>query len=411
MCCPSFMLRIGDIHITSGYKDRIIDELRRVVTDADEESVVFLGDYVYHFSYDRKALLAFVDLLMELQREGRVVYVLAGNHDWLQGHFVYQEAQRVVESLGGDQIYFITEPMWKEIDGQWVLFLPWNPSLRDNRVNSDSSVKGVNSAYVNMTKSSHKWEQLSGHVNLILGEMLAKRPTEEDVILAHHYYVANTQFPGQKWRFGYKSVALDPVWCDRDDMLMISGHIHKPFVRKNYLCLGSVWATHPQEYNQTKVVLRYYDGVGRLMPMEVNYYASIVAEEWKIVTSLMIDDVQEKARKEAQSLMTGGKWTIETEDLVSVPMEQVSLQLQVDQRSYQSMDERVEESLQQTVCDIQLQTKRKSYEDLVSDLIISYEELQESYVQWKTILETYVTNKYPEEKEEYVQLLQESSIL
>ena len=125
-----FMLRIGDIHITSGYKDRIIDELRRVVADAGEESVVFLGDYVYHFSYDRRALLAFVDLLMELQCEGRVVYVLAGNHDWLQGHFVYQEAQRVVESLGGDSIHFITEPVWKEIDGEWILFLPYNYGLK-----------------------------------------------------------------------------------------------------------------------------------------------------------------------------------------------------------------------------------------------------------------------------------------
>ncbi len=124
------MLWIGDIHITSGQKDHILAELRRIVTDADEGSVCFLGDYVYHFSYDRKALLGFVDFLMELQREGREVYVLAGNHDWLQGHFVYQEAQSVVKSLGGAGIHFITEPEWKEVDGQWVLFFPWNPSLR-----------------------------------------------------------------------------------------------------------------------------------------------------------------------------------------------------------------------------------------------------------------------------------------
>ncbi|USN57233.1 MAG: hypothetical protein H6766_01945 [Candidatus Peribacteria bacterium] len=122
----------------------------------------------------------------------------------------------------------------------------------------------------------------------------------------------------------------------------------------------------------------------------------------------MIDQVQEKAREETKKLMTGGQRKIGAGDWVSVPMEQVALQLQVEQRSYQSMDERVEESLQQTVRDIQLQTVRKSYEELVSDLIISHEELQESYVQRKTILETYVTNKYPEEKEEYVELLQES---
>lgn len=192
------MLRIGDIHITSGRKDRIIDELRRVVSDTDERSVVFLGDYVYHFSYDRRALLGFVDFLVELQRDGRSVYVLAGNHDRLQGHFVYQEAQRVVESLGGDGIHFVTEPSWHEIDGEHVLFLPWNASLRFNSENSESGRVGE---YREMTQSSHKGEQLSGHVNMVLGEMLVKRPTEDRVIVAHHYYVANTQFPGQKGRF------------------------------------------------------------------------------------------------------------------------------------------------------------------------------------------------------------------
>jgi DNA repair exonuclease SbcCD nuclease subunit len=49
---------------------------------------------VYHFSYDRNALLALYEFFLELFTEGKEVYVLAGNHDWLGETFVFHEAQQ-----------------------------------------------------------------------------------------------------------------------------------------------------------------------------------------------------------------------------------------------------------------------------------------------------------------------------
>ncbi len=83
---------------------------------------------------------------------------------------------------------------------------------------------------------------------------------------------------------------------------MISGHIHKPFVWKNYLCLGSVWATHPQEYNQAKVALKMTDKGAELLSCAVNFYASIEAGEEQ-VTESMIEQCQHDSRDEMVILM------------------------------------------------------------------------------------------------------------
>jgi UDP-2,3-diacylglucosamine pyrophosphatase LpxH len=57
---------------------------------------VFLGDYVYHFSYDRKALLHLFSIFIELASKGKKLYILAGNHDRISGHFVFEEARQTL---------------------------------------------------------------------------------------------------------------------------------------------------------------------------------------------------------------------------------------------------------------------------------------------------------------------------
>jgi UDP-2,3-diacylglucosamine pyrophosphatase LpxH len=73
---------IGDIHLDVKMKDRILDGLRKA-TDSPSENVVFLGDYLPGFVYDRKAMSELLELFIELATKGKNVYVMAGNHDWL----------------------------------------------------------------------------------------------------------------------------------------------------------------------------------------------------------------------------------------------------------------------------------------------------------------------------------------
>jgi UDP-2,3-diacylglucosamine pyrophosphatase LpxH len=95
------MLLIGDIHINSKYKDKILSSLKSFLAGHPEEkNLIFLGDFVYHFSYDRNALLALYDLFLDLYQQGKTLYILAGNHDWLGSHFVFEEARKAFEIFG-----------------------------------------------------------------------------------------------------------------------------------------------------------------------------------------------------------------------------------------------------------------------------------------------------------------------
>lgn len=72
------MLFIGDIHINSLMGRQIIDSLKEYISHfPHEKNIVFLGDYVYHFSYDRKALMELYDFFLELAVQGKKCYVLA----------------------------------------------------------------------------------------------------------------------------------------------------------------------------------------------------------------------------------------------------------------------------------------------------------------------------------------------
>ena len=78
-----------------------------------------------------------------------------------------------------------------------------------------------------------------------------------ELIVIHHYYTADTKFPGIKALFGYKDIALCPQWLDDNNLRMISGHIHHSFSYKNYLCIGAIWSTSPLEYNLCQYLFQY----------------------------------------------------------------------------------------------------------------------------------------------------------
>lgn len=108
------MLLIGDIHITTKYTDQIIDTIQSYVdTFPEEKNIIFLGDYMYMFSYDRKALGRLFDLFLSLRNAGKNVYILAGNHDWIGQQFVYAEGKKIADLLPqnhGHTVRFITSP-------------------------------------------------------------------------------------------------------------------------------------------------------------------------------------------------------------------------------------------------------------------------------------------------------------
>ena len=95
---------------------------------------------------------------------------------------------------------------------------------------------------------------MSGEINMILEHYIRQY---ENLTIIHHYYVADTKFPGQQAIFDYKDIALCPDILDNSNIQLISGHIHMPFAYKNYFCTGSVWYTSPLEQDHHKFLYQW----------------------------------------------------------------------------------------------------------------------------------------------------------
>lgn len=99
----------------------------------------------------------------------------------------------------------------------------------------------------------------SDDLNAYISEIVGQRTYAQhhQLTIIHHYYVAETAFPGLQVKFGYKDLALQPHWLDDDRLVLISGHIHHAFSYKNYLCVGAVRSTSPVEFNQLQYLFSY----------------------------------------------------------------------------------------------------------------------------------------------------------
>lgn len=193
------MLLVGDLHITTKYKDKIIDELSSYIDQHPEENtIIFLGDYVYHFSYDRNALLALYHFFVQLFDQGKTVYVLAGNHDWIGDSFVFEEAQKAFSLLEKykinhtGQLKFITEPVLETIEGQQILLFPYTLKSFEKPVLQDISPDHWLQRIAYLKESSHKNEQKSREINSCLAWYLETYP---DLLVIHHHYINATAFP------------------------------------------------------------------------------------------------------------------------------------------------------------------------------------------------------------------------
>lgn len=256
------MLLIWDIHMTSKMKDQICDSLEAFVqARPDEQHIVLVGDFVYHFSYDRGALMQLYRLLVKWFQRGKTIYVLAGNHDRLWSHFVFAEAKAAFDLLNQhstNKLLFITQPEMHTIEGKWVFFLPYMidvqmPELSDMY---ESWVhQALKSTIDDLMLSNHAGEQLSGKINAVLLDAVSRHTDE--LLVIHHYYIAQTVFPGMRSQFSYKDISLSPIVFELEHVRLISGHLHQPFVHHNYLCVGSRRHTSPLEIQQYKIMCQF----------------------------------------------------------------------------------------------------------------------------------------------------------
>lgn len=404
------MLFIWDIHITSKHKDRIIQELKTYIdSNPTEQNIIFLGDYVYHFSYDRTALLALYHFFVELFEQGKSVYILAGNHDWLWNSFVFEEAQKaftLIEKYKKDhkgKLHFITQPVHKEIEGESLIFFPFMLHIPENQ-SVQQPVWLQKISY--LQDSNNKNEQISRKVNQTLATMIEKHP---ESTIVHHYYFNKTKLPGQKSQFSYKDISLNEDLLDIPNTQFISWHLHQACSFKNYLCTGSIWSSSPLENNQEKLLFQYNttNKSFTASPIRINPY--IQTEYTGQISKNFITNTLQQLNEQSKNNFIGNQ-NIQINNSDFIPFQYISLTIIGEQLQYENIENYVHQDILNQIQRIQLKKQQTNTKELLEKLQTSSIN-NESFGNRKQLLKDYLAQKYKDEFNEYESLLQELKVL
>lgn len=477
------MLFVGDIHINAKQSTAILRELQSFVEAFPEEkNIVFLGDYMYMFSYDRQALADLFDFFLSLRDQGKNVYIMAGNHDWLNQHFIYHEWKKIADILNArtsdNKIYFITEPGTYIIDNQEFLLLPYNKEFlfkqkeiykekfanhiaqydtttkKEKRTATEEILQPNDTSLthellqtgelspsamlfndsIRLLASKNANEQLSWAVNMFLFDWYlgdwAQTEKEKKAILIHHYYTANTSFPGQFAKFDYKDIALHPAWMSIPPTI-ISWHLHKAFTHEQYVCTGSVRYTTSTERDHTKWLRQYnpttnqrqgktvminpyitidIDTLWGSTPLQTTETGWLFSDSQDANSQVTTDSVEKayiKIYEDHKALfpenITPGE---------NIPMKpENSTLLLYSQKNMSEVEPMISSELKDSIHDLQYKQTRSTHPDMSELLDISQYNLQQSLLDWKELVKKYLLSRYWTESEKYRTLLSELNIL
>ena len=415
------MLLIGDIHLTSKIKDKLLSQLKLFIQQHNEEkNLIFLWDFVYHFSYDRNALLELYDFFLELYSEWKNLYILAWNHDWLWNTFVFEEGKKAFEVLSklkdrDNEICFITTPIVKEIEWQNICFLPamldvdewefwWIDELKDEK-------------YFEEVKSKNKNLVFSAQLNLLVDWFTKKY---SNLVLIHHYYVEWVSFPWQKAKFSFRDRALSQHRLDKENLKIISWHLHQAFVFKNYLCTWSIWATSPLETDQIKYFWSFNNLTLEAWETWINYYftmerkawlADLFSHEYKAISQTDILNHWKRIQESSWNNLSSDKFQVRVHYCDELDLRNVSLSVSVEKLQYDNIAEFVDVELQKSLQNVQLKKDSVSTENLLEKLDSPDMAWELSFWNWLELLKKFLKKQYPEEYEDYEKLLQDMKII
>lgn len=403
------MLFIGDIHITSKHASALLEQLRTYIdTHKYEEHIVFLGDYVYHFNYDRKALLQLFSLFIELAQQGKHLYILAGNHDRITWHFVFEEARQTLLFTWSAQIHFITEPRLTTIAWVECLFLPFYYP----------QVSAVDHDYFpELYEETHPQRRTSRIINNILAsEIQHRKETKQTdrLLLIHHRYIASTKFPWQQALFWFDSPALHPIFLENDDIRAISGHLHEPFCYKRYLCTWSVRHTSPLEINQQKCLyqLNTKNRSFYATPVWYNTYLQLPYPEREV--KLTKDNIHTHIvtnRQRTQEQLNAWERSCTLDKLSVYDLTHTTITLTTPEQSLRELPDAFTQELLQEVWTVKHKLIQRNDTTLLSDLDRASLDLTNRFSDRKLLLRRFLEQKYGNQAVRYITLLQQEKLI
>ncbi len=241
--------------------------------------------------------------------------------------------------------------------------------------------------------SKNSNERLSGEINMILNGYIEKNPR---LTIIHHYYMADTKFPGQQAIFDYKDIALCPDLLDNENIQMISGHIHMPFAYKNYLCVGSIWYTSPLEQDHHKFLYQrdVESNTINAQQVAINPYITLAVngEDTKISASLISTHRQAIDQKISETFVNS-TWRVNL-NFSDYPLARTHVTLLSEGLSYDTLHEKIDTTLLNTVQERAIKKKSPISADMSFTLEVAQRNLQESLVDRKTIVKEFIMSRY-----------------
>ncbi len=410
------MLIIGDVHINSKKQKDILENIDSFIEEnSEEKNIVFLWDYVYHFSYDRNALFWLFSIFIKHFKKWKNIYVLAGNHDRISESFVFQEAKTSFDLLNEsseNKLYFITKPLKTEIDWNKVFFLPYNHEIYNEFENYKTPKNDIEKLINDLWSSDKKNENFSAWVNSVLYENI--KDEKEEIFVFHHYYFANTAFPGQKAKFNYNNVAVSDLFFDDfKNLYFITWHLHQWFVYKNYFCAWSVWSSSFLEQNQLKHFFRMDLSKKFIKAYEVNINPFL----WVYDLSKRFDEKSfENLKKEIrENNHKHFQWWVFDfhlwEVLLDIYPEKTWIIFYWENIEYDKIYDIIDEDFFKKVKDIKIRKKTKWMDEIASMALDTQKDLENSISNWKDILIDFLKQKYNDDFDKYHKKLKDLKIL
>lgn len=404
------MLLIWDLHVTRKRIDACLDAIRLLVAQyPDDDTLVFVWDYVYHFSYDRVALHTLFSYRVNLVKQWKQLIVLAWNHDWIHNQFVYAEAKVALELLWEHELEgslrFVTQPEVLTIQSKECLLFPYTTQF--------DIVVDTRSEYEELVESTHVKERLSWVANSLLHTMIDEwkqdHPGSDTLLLIHHRYIAGRAFPGQFARFGYGNPALSNHRLDDKRLMMVSWHLHQPFVDQNYCCIGSLWSTSPLEINQQKYLFRY-DTTAEVLtyhPVSINPYLQYTLDE---IQDAGVQEMIEQRDQESRLYLHAWNIPLQAgERLWTIDHAAITLTIvNEDQSDWLSS---VSDELKQSVGTLRIKQTSATLDTLIHQMQDSSLSLDKSFADWKSLLQEFLKAKYGAQSAIYLKDLEDLGAL
>jgi hypothetical protein len=397
--------------MTKGVKDKILETIKMFCLDPNmiwHKDIVFMWDVVYHFTYDRNALLTLIDLCIELSQKGKHIHLLAGNHDRIQEEFVYAEAQKILSLTDYPNISLYTKPTWTKIDNIDCLFFPYmHPADLDWEILKEDALGTAENDHMPTTLWS---ERIAKKATITLkSEVQWRRKTQKKddndfAVVFHHWYIANTKFPWIQGIFPFKSPALDPGILDYDDIRLISWHLHSTFSYKNYFCTWSIRATSPLEYNHQKRLFSYNPQNAKIdaYSSDILHYLQTTLHTWSKCTDETISLLWDELRQKATQFRTSNKFIVHIWSASKPDYSRLRLHIMSNDITYETLQEHIDETVLIKLNDIKIkQPSIVSWDNIEQTLHIEWAELQQRIMSWKQLLNEYLEKKYGSDVDRY----------